>query len=91
VANHKSAEKRARQNLKRRARNRAVRTLIKGEVKSVRSAVQSGSAEDAISALRHAERSIRKAASKGVISKKQASRRVARLARRVHRKTASAQ
>jgi small subunit ribosomal protein S20 len=90
VANHKSAKKRARQNLKRRDRNRSVRTRIKGEVKSVRTAVESGSADEAATALRQAERTIRKAASKGVISKKQASRRVSRLARRVHQKSQSA-
>jgi ribosomal protein S20 len=34
--------------------------------------------------LRDAERALRKAASKGVISKKQASRRLSRLAKRAH-------
>lgn len=83
MANHKSAKKRARQSLKRRARNRHVRSRIAGVVKAARNAIASGEG-DAIGALRDAERTLRKAASKGVISKKQASRRVSRLARSAH-------
>ena len=84
MAQHKSAKKRARQSLKRRARNRHVRSGVRSAVKAVRTAVEAGQAGDAGEALRRAESSIRRAATKGVISKKQASRNVARLARRVH-------
>ena len=80
MAQHKSAKKRARQNLKRRARNRHVASGIKSAVKSLRTAT----VEEAPAALRHAERTIRRAASKGVISKKQASRNVSRLAKRAN-------
>jgi small subunit ribosomal protein S20 len=83
LAHHKSAKKRARQSLKRRARNRHVRSRISGVVKTARNAIASGEAEAAGSAVHAAERTLRKAASKGVISKKQASRRVSRLAKRV--------
>lgn len=83
MAHHKSAKKRARQNPKRRARNRHVRTSLKGAIKSVRTAVAEGKSDDASTALRNAEGVIRRAASKGVISKKQASRRVSRLAKSV--------
>jgi small subunit ribosomal protein S20 len=83
LAHHKSAKKRARQTLKRRARNRHVRTGLAGAVKTARTAIAGGEADAASTALRDAERSLRKAASKGVISKKQASRRVGRLAKRV--------
>ena len=78
MANHKSAKKRVRQEVRRRARNRHVRTGLKNAIKSVRTAI--AGEDDATSALRSAERTIRKAASKGVLSKKQASRKVARLA-----------
>lgn len=84
MANHKSAAKRARQAEKRRARNRQVRSGLRNAVKKVGGAVSGGDAEAARSALRGAEGAIRKAASRGVITKKQASRKVARLARRVH-------
>ena len=85
MANHKSAEKRARQDLVRRDRNRAVRSEVRTRVKAVRSAVSSGDAADARERLRAAERSLRKAASKGVLKKSTASRQVSRLSRAVHR------
>lgn len=84
MANHKSAEKRARQAEKRRVRNRHVRSGVRTAVKKVQSAVSGGDPEAAVGALRGAERVIRKAATKGVLTKKQASRTVSRLARRVH-------
>jgi len=84
LAQHKSAKKRARQNLERRARNRQIRSRLKSAVKDARTAL-SGKDGDAVrTAVQRAEREIRKAASKGVLSKKQASRRVSRLARSAH-------
>ena len=85
MAQHKSAKKRARQNLKRRARNRHISTGIRSAVKSLRTA----EAGDTPAALRHAESTIRRAASKGVLSKKQASRNVSRLAKRANAASAS--
>jgi small subunit ribosomal protein S20 len=83
LATHKSAEKRARQALRRRARNRQVRSRVRSAVKRVRDAIASGRREGAVEALRAAEGVLRKAASKGVIPKRRASRQVARLARAV--------
>jgi small subunit ribosomal protein S20 len=85
MAQHRSAEKRARQALKRRARNRTVRSRVRGSTRAVRAALESGDVATAQSRLREAERVIRKAASKGVVKKATASRSVARLARAVHR------
>jgi small subunit ribosomal protein S20 len=85
MANHPSARKRARQSLKRRVRNRHVRTRMKGAVKKLRAALDAGDAEQAGGALRTAESLLRRAASKGVIPRKRASRQVSRLARRTHR------
>lgn len=84
MAQHASAKKRARQDLKRRARNRGIRGTLKTAIKGVRSAIEAGDGEATQSAMRSAEREIRKAATKGVLSKKQASRSVSRLARSVH-------
>jgi small subunit ribosomal protein S20 len=81
LATHKSAVKRARQALRRRARNRQVRTRLRSTVKDARSALESGSRDVAAEALRIAEGVLRRAASKGVIPKKRASRHVSRLAR----------
>jgi small subunit ribosomal protein S20 len=84
LANHKSAEKRARQALKRRERNRNVKSEARTRVKAVRAAVGAGDAEAARERLRQAERSLRKAASKGVLKKATAGRTVSRLSRAVH-------
>ncbi|MCP5057418.1 MAG: 30S ribosomal protein S20 [bacterium] len=83
MANHKSAEKRVRQSLKRRDRNRGVRSEVRTSVKALRSAISDGNATDAKTRLRDAEKTLRKAASKGVIKRETASRNVSRLAKAV--------
>jgi len=89
LAHHKSAKKRARQDLARRARNRNIRGKLKTAIKNARTALVGSDGGAARDALRNAEREIRKAASKGVLSKKQASRRVSRLARRLNASASS--
>jgi len=84
MAHHKSAKKRARQSLQRRARNRHALSTVRTAIKSARAAVADGPTEATTTAMRDAERTIRKAASKGVISKKQASRRISRLAKQAN-------
>jgi small subunit ribosomal protein S20 len=84
LANHESALKRARQNEARKLRNRMVKTRIKNVVKSVRQAVETPSAETATT-LNQAQSLIAKAAKKGVIHKKNASRKIARLAKLAQR------
>ncbi|WP_461209538.1 30S ribosomal protein S20 [Desulfocurvus sp. DL9XJH121] len=79
MANHKSALKRHRQSLKRRARNRAVTTRIKNVVKAVRAAVDANDQEQAQAALLVATSVLDKAASKKVIHARQAARRISRL------------
>ena len=85
LANHKSAKKRARQNLKRRARNRNIRSALRGAIKAARSAIEGDDADARDTAVRLAEGSIRRAATKGILSKKQASRNVSRLAKAAQR------
>jgi len=84
VAQHKSAKKRARQNARIRARNRHVRATVRTSVKSARTALDGDEAGAITTAVREAESTLRRAASKGVISKKHASRQVARLAKHAH-------
>jgi small subunit ribosomal protein S20 len=81
LANHKSAIKRARQNEIRRIRNRAVKTRVKSVVKNVRQAAAEGSGEPLDAQLKQAQSAIDKAAKKGVIHKRTAARKVARLAK----------
>jgi len=85
VANHKSAEKRNRQSIVRRLRNRANRTHMRNAVKAVDVAIEAGSQEDARTALNVAVPVIAKTASKGTIHKKNASRKVSRLTKRVNK------
>jgi small subunit ribosomal protein S20 len=83
VANHKSAEKRHRQNKIRNARNTHIRSTMRSYVKKVRTAIADGDLETAKSVLEKAIPYIDKAASKGVIHKATASRKVSRLAKLV--------
>ena len=90
MANTKSAEKRNRQSQKRRARNVAVRTSVKTAVKKVREAVARGDGETAKKALLEATSTLDRAASKGVLPKNTASRRIGRLAKAVQKSTTPA-
>ena len=90
MANHKSAEKRNRQSQIRRMRNRINRTKMKTVVKSLNSAIESGSVDEAKQALTVAVPVIAKTASKGTIHKKNASRKISRLTRKVNAMEASA-
>ena len=83
MANHKSAVKRARQAIKRRDRNRAIRSAVRTEVKSLRKAIDGGDAGAARTQLQVVEGKLRRAASKGVYKKTTASRSVSRLAKAV--------
>jgi len=85
MAQHRSAEKRARQAEKRRERNRAVRSRVRGSTRAVRAALEGGDVRAAQQQLHEAEKIIRRAASKGVVKKSTASRTVSRLAKAVHR------
>ena len=84
MANHKSAIKRARQNEKRRLRNKSTKTRIKSIVKGVRSTAIENSKEAALAELNSAKSIIDNAAKKGVIHKKTASRKISRLSRLVN-------
>jgi small subunit ribosomal protein S20 len=85
VANHKSATKRARQTIKRAERNRHTRSRAKSAVKSARGALAAGDTTETAAAVKTAEKILRRAASKGVIPKKRASRQVSRLAKSQNR------
>ena len=87
MARHKSAQKRARQDVKRRERNRTIRTRTRGVVKALRSEIESGGA-GLEEKLRGAEGALRRAATKGVIPKRRASRQVSRLAKAANRANA---
>lgn len=79
MANHKSAIKRAKQNEKRRLRNKAVKTETKNAVKKVRLAVAENEKDAAVEQLNAAKTVIAKAAKKGVLHRNTASRKISRL------------
>ena len=79
MPNHKSAIKRARQNETRRTRNRHIISTTRTFVKRVRAAIAEDNAADAREALPAAIRAINIASSKGVMHRKQASRKISRL------------
>lgn len=84
LANHKSSEKRIRQTAVRTARNTHIRSTMRTYVKQVREAVAEGNLEGAKTALAKAVPCIDKAASKGVIHKATASRKISRLSKLVN-------
>jgi len=79
LANTKQALKRHRQSLKARTRNRVVKSHVKNAVKDVHSAIDARDKDQARTALQKANAVLDKAASKGVIHWRKASRRISRL------------
>ena len=84
MANHASAKKRAKQNEVRRVRNRSYRTRVRTSIKAVRAALEAKDVEQAQEALSQAIPMIDKAASRGVLHPRNASRNISRLASQVH-------
>ena len=78
---HPSAQKRHRQNLKKRERNRAVRTEMRHEIRKVREVVAKGDKAASATELKAAMKIISRAASKGVIHRNTASRYISRLSK----------
>ena len=89
MATHKSTIKRAKQNEAKRLRNMSSKTKTKKAVKDVRAAVAENSEDKAGENLKKAASIIQKTASKGVIHKKKAARKISRLARQVNQITPS--
>lgn len=87
MANHKSALKRIRQNAKRRDFNRTFRSRARTFVKKARTAIEEGTSATvatAEEATRLAIQDLDKAASKGIIHKRNAARRKSRLMKQLN-------
>ncbi len=78
MANHASAVKRNRQRIKKTSRNRAAKSTLRTDLKKTRSGLTAASVQAATSALD-------RAASKGAIPAKRASRVKGRLAAALHK------
>ena len=83
MANHKSAEKRARQTERRTTVNSSRRSRVRGSIKKVEEAIKAGDKKAAADALRAAQPEIQRGAAKHIVTKNAAARRVSRLAARV--------
>ena len=84
MAHSLSAKKRVRQSIKRRARNRARKELIKDQVKTFTTALSSGDFAKAETELRKVTQRLDRVASKHTIHKNTAARKRSRLARRLN-------
>ncbi len=83
MANTSSAKKATRRIVRRTAVNKTLRSRMRGFIREVEEAIASGDKEAAKAALRDAQPHVMKAASKGIVHRNTASRRVSRLSRRV--------
>jgi small subunit ribosomal protein S20 len=83
MANTKSAQKAARKIARRTKINKTRRSEMRGAVRVVESAIATGNKQVALDALKNAEPQLVRAAQKGLLHKKAASRKVSRLAKRV--------
>ncbi len=83
MANSPQAKKRARQNEKRYAINKARRSRIRTFLRKVEEAIASGDKEAAQAALRAAQPELMRGVTKGVFHKNTAARKMSRLSARV--------
>lgn len=90
MASHESAVKAHRQNLVKREANRQYRTRLRGALRAIRVAIDSGDPGKMKDALRDTISLIDKMAGKKVIHRNAASRYKARLAKRVTKRAAAA-
>ena len=88
MPNTASAKKRMRQEQKRRAHNRSIKSLVRTTITKARVAIATPavSDEDAAEAVRKAASELDKAAKKGVLHKNNAARRKSRLMKQLNKK-----
>ena len=88
MPNHKSAEKRVRQNERRRLINRTNRTKLRTSIKKLRSALSQSGDQDLGTLLPETVSEIDKAVQKGVLHRNTAARHKSRLTVRANQATA---
>jgi small subunit ribosomal protein S20 len=89
MSNHKSAEKKARQDEVRRGRNRANRSRLRTQVKKFRATLEAGNAAAAREMMSETASLIDRSAKSGVIHVNKADRTKSRLARALARASQS--
>jgi small subunit ribosomal protein S20 len=88
MPNHKSAEKRVRQNERRRLINRSNRTRLRTSIKELRTALSAGDAKETVALLPKTISEIDKAVKKGALHRNAAARQKSRLTARVNQSSA---
>jgi small subunit ribosomal protein S20 len=83
MANHQSAEKRVRQNVKRNEINRSNRSKLRTQIKKLRSALSASDKNQSVELLNPTVSLIDKAVNKGLIHKNTAARYKSRLTKHV--------
>ncbi len=83
MANTPQSKKRARQNERRYAVNKARRSRIRTYLRKVEEAISSGDQSNAAEALRRAQPELMRGVTKGVLHKNTAARKMSRLSSRV--------
>ena len=89
MAIHKSAIKRMRQNKKRMIRNKHIKSTMKTHIKDFLISLEQKDSDDSKAKLKEAVIHIDKAASKGAIHKRNASRKISRLTKKLNSLEAS--
>lgn len=84
MANHKSAIKRIKQNATRRAHHRHYRSAMRTQLKSLHAAIADGDSAKAQDELKKTTSVVQRLASKGIIHRSQAARRISRLSKAVN-------
>jgi len=83
MPNHKSAEKRVRQNEKRRAVNRSSRSNLRTQIKKLRTSLAASDKNQSLELLNPTVSAIDKAVNKGILHKNTAARYKSRLSAHV--------
>ena len=84
MANHKSAVKRNKQTIKKTARNKAIKTNLKNNVKSLRASIEGKEKDAATEQLKTVTVKLDKAVTKNIMHKNTAARTVSRLTKQVN-------
>tara|TARA_B100000427_G_C15436828_1_gene563360 strand:- start:432 stop:695 length:264 start_codon:yes stop_codon:yes gene_type:complete len=83
MANLSSSKKMVRKIIKRTERNKSLKTNVKTSIRKFREAIDSGSKDEAKSTLKDVQPKLMKLAQKGIIHKKNASRTISRLTKKL--------
>ncbi|MAF31772.1 MAG: 30S ribosomal protein S20 [Pseudomonadota bacterium] len=83
MATHQQAKKRIRQTARITERNRAARSTMRSSIKALETAIEAGDKDKIGQTFTTAMANLHKAASKGLIKKETASRKISRLSARV--------